>query len=220
MKQIFLIVLMFGHINFFQPLLAGAPTAVPVTLVIRQADGSPAAGETVQLIRHPEMTVYTAVTDATGRCTLTVPRGLYEVGFQATLDGVSALAVAESGLGGFGLTVGETPVTYHFTLQPDSHVYFDGAPDAAIPVPVIPNLADLHVIGGAGEATPPPLPIAPMPIAPMPKITPAAASQAPAVATAKPEPETAVTTTLVILLISLIGMALGVTGAIVSRRWR
>ncbi|MBX3061062.1 MAG: carboxypeptidase regulatory-like domain-containing protein [Anaerolineae bacterium] len=215
MKQIFLIVLILGHINFFQPLLAWTPTAVPVTLIIRQADGSPAAGETVHLIRHPEMTVYTAVTDATGRCTLTVPRGLYEVGFQATLDGVSALAVAESGLGGFGLTVGETPVTYHFTLQPDSYVYFDGAPDAAIPVPVIPHLADLHVIGGAGEATPTPLPIAPVP-----KVTTAAASQAPTVATAKPEPETAVTTTLVILLISLIGMAMGVTGAIVSRRWR
>ena len=63
---------------------------------------------------------------------------------------VSALARA---LRGFGLTVGETPIAYHFTFHTDGHVYFDSAPEAARPAPIIPTPELLH--GGiAPTATP------------------------------------------------------------------
>jgi hypothetical protein len=87
------------------------------------------------------------ITNATGQCTWYVEPGLYQLLFSRPLDEISALAVAEGGLRGLGLTVGRTAVTYHFTFHSDAYVYFDAAPDAAVPEPVIP--AETHQHGSA-----------------------------------------------------------------------
>jgi hypothetical protein len=60
------------------------------------------------------------------------------------LDDLSALAVAEGGLHGFGLTVGDGDITYRFTFHSDGRVYFDAAPESAVPSPIIPEPDDLH----------------------------------------------------------------------------
>jgi hypothetical protein len=71
-----------------------------------------------------------------------------------TLDNISALAVAESGLDHFGITVGDAGigdagigdagVAYHFVLHNDGRIYFDQTPHTALPSPIIPTLEDLH----------------------------------------------------------------------------
>jgi hypothetical protein len=61
-------------------------------------------------------------------------------------------------MAGFGITVGDAAITYSFTFQDDGHVYFDSTPDATVPSPIMPELEDLHFIGGAGAATPTALP--------------------------------------------------------------
>lgn len=158
MKQLFLIVL--NTICFFGLLPVGqvtGQTAVPVTISVRSTDGSPVVGTAVTLLSQPDYTAQTAVTDEAGQALFNLPRGLYEIQFTATLDAVSALAVAEGGLAGFGITVGDGAITYFFTFQDDGHVYFDSAPEAAVPSPIMPDLKDLHFIGGAGAATPTPL---------------------------------------------------------------
>jgi hypothetical protein len=73
-----------------------------------------------------------------------VTPGLYQVLFTRQLDDLSALALAEGGLGGFGLTVGLSDIVYHFTFHSDGRVYFDAAPDAALPSPLIPEPEDIH----------------------------------------------------------------------------
>ncbi len=153
MKHPFLIVLVFITCSFIRPERLVAQTAVPVTIAIRTADGAPAVGEEVRLIHQPSLTLETTVTDENGQTVFNVPRGLYEVAFTRQLDSVSALAVAEGGLHNFGLTVGDEAIIYHFTFQPDGRVYFDSAPVAAIPVPIVPQLADLHLMGGVGQPT-------------------------------------------------------------------
>jgi hypothetical protein len=91
-----------------------------------------------------------------------VTPGLYQVLFTRPLDDLSALAVAEGGLSGFGLTVANADITYHFTFHNDGRVYFDAAPNADVPSPIIPDPDDLHVPVLATEpypaetATPPP----------------------------------------------------------------
>jgi hypothetical protein len=135
---------------------AGAQTGnepVALSIRLRAADGSPVAGEPVTLQRLPdeEPILPACTTDAQGTCTWYVGRGLYQVLFERPLDEVSALDLAEGGLQGFGLTVGEAPIAYHFTLHNDGHVYFDAAPEAASPAPVIPTLDLLH---GGVEPTP------------------------------------------------------------------
>ena len=108
-------------------------TAVLVTISVRSADGSPVTRETVTLLSQPDYTAQTAVTDDAGQALFNLPRGLYEIQFTADLDDVSALAVAEGGMAGFGITVGDAAITYYFTFQDDGHVYFDSTPDAAAP---------------------------------------------------------------------------------------
>lgn len=117
-----------------------------VTIRLRQADGSAVVGETVVLERLPEETTVspTCVTDAGGRCRWFVGRGLYQLRFARPLDDVSALAVAEGGLRGLGITVGGADITYHFTFHSDGRVYFDAAPEAAVPEPLIPAGDSLH----------------------------------------------------------------------------
>jgi hypothetical protein len=107
---------------------------------LRWADGAAAAGETVILERLPEEEPMPCVTDAAGLCVWQVGRGLYQAIFSQPLDQISALSVAEGGLRGFGVTVGEADIAYHFTLHSDGHPYFDAAPEADTPAPIIPAL--------------------------------------------------------------------------------
>lgn len=118
-----------------------AGDTVTLTVRLRAADGKPVAGEPVVLQWLPDEDVVppSCRTNATGACTWLVARGLYQVLFARPLDGVSALALAEGGLSGFGLTVGDEAITYHFTVHDDGRVYFDAAPDAEMPVPIIPT---------------------------------------------------------------------------------
>lgn len=216
MKHLFLIVLiLIITVQATWPVRLAAQTAVPVTIVIRAADGAPVAGEAVRLIRHPSLTTETAVTNTGGRCIFHVPRGLYEVAFTPQLDALSALAVAEGGLHNFGITVGDQAITYHFTFQADGHVYFDGAPAAATPSPIQPRLQDLHFIGGAGPATPVPWPPAELSdeerqaSTPWPAVT---ATPGPAAGTA------ATSNWTPLLLILFTGITLGLAGFIAHRR--
>lgn len=128
---------------------------VTLTVRLRYSDGRAAAGEVVQLARLPEDTgkgAISCVTDETGRCAWPVTRGLYQVLFDRPLDLLTAMALADGGLRGLGVTVGEVDITYHFTFhsggpgdpRQDSHVFFDLAPEAAVPVPKIPTEAEVH----------------------------------------------------------------------------
>jgi hypothetical protein len=129
--------------------LAQEGTTVPLHIRLRAADGSAVVGERVILERFPDEEAISpdCITNATGQCTWYVEPGLYQLLFSRPLDEISALAVAEGGLRGLGLTVGRTAVTYHFTFHSDAYVYFDAAPDAAVPEPVIP--AETHQHGAA-----------------------------------------------------------------------
>jgi hypothetical protein len=151
----------------------------PLTLWLRDSQGTAVAGESLLLVGMPEELGEPAgcVTDAEGGCTWSVRRGIYQVIFSRPLDPVSALAVAEGGLRGLGVTVGDTAVAYHFTFHSDGRVYFDAAPEtaapeAAVPKPLIPTGEMLH--GGVATlvtATPAPTVVlttvpTPRPVAP------------------------------------------------------
>lgn len=120
--------------------------AVTLTVQLRATDGAPLGGETVILERLPDAAAISpeCQTNQGGLCTWQVTRGLYQVRFPAyTLDDLSALALAEGGLSGLGVTVGEEALRYAFTVQEDGHVYFDATPDAAAPTPRLPIESDL-----------------------------------------------------------------------------
>lgn len=120
--------------------------AVDLQIRLRASDGAPVVDESVILQRLPEEEDIAPQcrTDAGGACTWRVPSGLYQLRFDRPLDDVSALAAAEGGLRGLGITVGDAPITYHFTFHDDGRVYFDTAPESIVPVPFIPDLDDLH----------------------------------------------------------------------------
>jgi LPXTG-motif cell wall-anchored protein len=126
--------------------VAEADDKVQLTIRLRYSDGTAVVGETVILQRLPEEEAIlpACVTDTLGECGWRVGRGLYQVLFARPLDSISALVVAEGGLRGFGLTVGDDPITYHFTFHSDGRVYFDAAPEAAVPSPIIPSEEALH----------------------------------------------------------------------------
>ena len=121
---------------------------------LRASDGTAVVGETVILERLPEEGPVSpalrqvqgdnCITDTYGECTWTVGRGLYQVLFTRPLDDISTLAVAEGGLRGLGITVGDEDITYHFTFHSDGRVYFDAASEAAVPSPIIPEGEALH----------------------------------------------------------------------------
>ena len=124
---------------------------------LRASDGTAVVGETVILERLPEEepVILECTTDTVGECTWTVGRGLYQVLFTRPLDDISTLAVAEGGLRGLGITVGDEDITYHFTFHSDGRVYFDAASEAAVPSPIIPEGEALH----GGTAPTPVLPV-------------------------------------------------------------
>lgn len=136
---------------FFLAMLIGvaeAQTAGDTRLQIRlrTSDGTAVTGETIILEQLPEEEPVSpdCIADANGECTWYVKRGLYQVLFTRPLDDISALAVAEGGLRGFGVTVGDEDLAYHFTFHSDGRVYFDAAPEAAVPSPIIPVGDLLH----------------------------------------------------------------------------
>jgi hypothetical protein len=130
---------------------AQADETVRLEIRLRDAGGTAVTGESVILERLPEEEPMPCLTDDTGACAWQVGRGLYQVLFERPLDQVSALALAEGGLRGFGVTVGDTDIVYHFAFHSDGHAYFDGAPDAAVPAPLIPSL---HALQGGVAPTP------------------------------------------------------------------
>lgn len=123
---------------------------VSLTVRLRDSEGTAVSGERLVLEQFPEETAVLwgmdvfCSTDAQGECAWSVAPGLYQLLFTREVDEITAVAVAEGGLRGLGVTVGRFPIIYHFTFHHDGHVYFDAAPDAARPQPVIPTAADLH----------------------------------------------------------------------------
>jgi hypothetical protein len=159
------------------PIPAQAQEEVQLQIRLRYSDGTAVFGETVILERLPEEEPVpwaanddalrqaqdeACTTDAVGECAWSVTPGLYQVLFTRPLDDLSALAVAEGGLSGFGLTVGDEDIAYYFTFHSYGQVYFDAAPNADVPSPIIPDPDDLHMPAlptepyPAEAATPPP----------------------------------------------------------------
>jgi hypothetical protein len=138
---------------------------VELTVRLRAGDGTAVIGEAIVLQRLPdEEEIGPACrTDTGGACRWPVSPGLYQLLFDRPPDELSALALAEGGLRGLGITVGAAPITYHITLHSDGRVYFDGAPEAAVPRPIIPEWADL---GEERPVTPEPASVALLPIQP------------------------------------------------------
>lgn len=136
---------------FLLALLVGVATAQSggdphLTIRLRASDGTAVTGETIVLERLPEADpmLPPCTTDEQGVCTWSVERGLYQVLFTRPLDDISALAVAEGGLRGLGITVGDASITYHFTFHSDGRVYFDAASTAVVPSPIMPVGEFLH----------------------------------------------------------------------------
>lgn len=135
---------------FATPAVAGAAQergGVTVTVRVRQADGSPLAGEKIMLVRPPEDDPVPPIctTDSNGECAWFVGRGLYTLHFETVkVDPISILGPAEAGLTGLSITVGDEDITYSFAVANENHIYFDIAPDAPIPEPFIPTLEDVQ----------------------------------------------------------------------------
>ncbi len=129
-------------------LLGQPPGDAPVRLQLRlrESAGAPVVGTVVQIRRMPDglPALSACQSNAQGLCTWSVSPGLYQVSFDRPLDPVTSAAVAEGGLTGLGLTVGQEDIIYHFVFYTDGHVYFDSAPAATMPVPIIPTWDDLH----------------------------------------------------------------------------
>jgi len=166
--------LFLGFIWLAPPVLT--KEGVTLTIQLRATDGAPLVGEPVILEQLPDAAALDpqCQTDPEGLCTWLVAPGLYQVRFPAyTLDNLSALALAEGGLSGLGITVGESTIRYGFTVQADGHVYFDATPDAAAPTPRHPAETDLS--GGVvispvvGLVTKPQITITPVSLLPEPE---------------------------------------------------
>lgn len=130
----------------YEVALAQAPETVELTIQLRDADGRSQAGEPVRLLQQPDSVpvLSDCQTDALGECHWQVTPGLYELQFSTAPDALTALALAEGGLAGHGITVGETAIRYGFVQIAGGVIYFDTAPEANRPVPFIPTWADLH----------------------------------------------------------------------------
>ena len=155
-----------------------AGEGVTLTIQLRATDGTPLVDEPVILEQLPDAAALDPLcqTDPEGLCAWLVAPGLYQIRFPAyTLDDLSALALAEGGLSGLGITVGESAIRYGFTVQDDGHVYFDATPDAAAPTPRYP--AETSLSGGAfispsvGLGTEPIITITPVSLLPEPEKT-------------------------------------------------
>ena len=151
-RRIFLMLLCLGCFSIPGTTFARQFATVTLAVQLRYADGTAVANEPVTLERLPEagLMLPACRSDDAGRCSWDVTRGLYQLHFNRPLDAVSAQALAEGGLSGLGISVGDKPITYHFTFHSDGRVYFDSAPEAAVPAPMISEGELLH---GGVEAT-------------------------------------------------------------------
>lgn len=132
--------------------LGQTDASIELTIRLRAMDGAPVVNQPILLERLPDAAALPPAcrTNNNGWCTWQATSGLYQVLFPGyPLDAVSALAVAEGGLGGLGVTVGEVSIQYTFVLYADGHIYFDTTPNAAAPSPFIP------VLDGIQGGTPP-----------------------------------------------------------------
>ena len=187
---------------------AGEPPYHTLRVYLRYSDGTAVTGESITLERLPQELPMSCVTDERGRCTWQVGRGLYQVLFERPLDQISALSLAEGGLRGFGLTVGEFDIAYHFVFYGDGRAYFDAAPDALRPKPILPQFQSIQ--GGTlpfiDEA-----------------VLPAETTGQTVVANTTPEPETAAAATspsgASLLLLLGLGLLLGGGLHLLQRRW-
>ncbi len=150
---IFLICFLFIH----GATAVAAQTTTAVQIRLRKLNGTPIPQETVRIVALPDYTEQTAVTDLNGHAAFNLARGIYEVHLSASLDRVSALAVGEGGLEGFGITVGDVPITYSFVFNTDNRFYFDATPELAMGSPIIPQLEDLHFENRTKQPTATPL---------------------------------------------------------------
>jgi len=138
-----------GYLLFLLVIIAGpvfADDLIPLEIRVRDAEGNPLAGEIVRiaLSLSENSTFEPCFTNATGICGWNVNKGVYEVHWDRPMDDLSVLTSAENGLNSFGITVGDKPIAYHFVLHTDSRIYFDAAPNAAIPEPIIPTASMIH----------------------------------------------------------------------------
>ena len=126
-----------------QPIFAFSEKLVSVEVFVRDTNGAPLANEPIRIALSfsADTANRECLTDSTGRCQWEVESGIYELYWERWLDALSRQAAAENGLSTFGITVGDIPITYHFVLHSDNRIYFDAAPDAAIPDPIIPTEA-------------------------------------------------------------------------------
>ena len=93
------------------------------------------------------------VTNTNGECTWLGDADCTRCYLRGPLDTVSALAVAEGGLRGFGVTVGDSPITYHFTFHGDGRVSTSMLPGSGCTISDHPVGETLH-----GGAAPTPVP--------------------------------------------------------------
>ena len=124
-----------------------ADDVVALEIRVRDAEGNPLAGETIRiaLSLSERSGLDQCITDTTGTCHWELGKGIYEVHWDRPMDDLSILTSAENGLNSFGVTVGDEPIAYHFVLHTDSRIYFDAAPNAAIPEPIIPTINTIHL---------------------------------------------------------------------------
>jgi hypothetical protein len=190
--------------------LAQDDVDVPLQIRLRHNDGTAVIGEKVVLQQLPEEEAIKpdCISDSIGMCTWHVKRGLYQVLFDRPLDEISAVAVGEGGLLGFGVTVGDEPVAYHFTFHSDGRVYFDTTPDAAAPSPFIPSPEELH----QSEL--------PAPIPSLPEIEEATVAPAPTLTNAVEEVVSSDSTSRQFLLFIGLGLIIGAGLTLRSRSRR
>ena len=171
--------LLFLWLTLITPMAyAQASDEVTLTIQLRASDGTPLVDATIILEQLSDAAALgpACQTNQDGFCSWLVTPGLYQVWFPAySLDDLSALALAEGGLNGLGVTVGQAAIRYAFTVQADGHVYFDATPDAAAPTPRYP--AETSLSGGAfispsvGLGTEPIITITPVSLLPEPEET-------------------------------------------------
>ena len=126
-----------------------AQNTVELDIHLRDAEGQPLANEPIRIAEPfaPSSSYAVCLTNAEGMCRWGVTQGVYEVHWGQTLDALSQVASAENGLQSIGITVGQTPITYHFVLHNNDHIYFDAASASSVPQPIIPSQETLFTHG-------------------------------------------------------------------------
>ena len=132
----------------------------PIDFVIRLPDGSPASGVTVLVLDEESRTEIARCRVQGGRCAVALPPGVYPITFEGRLPdgrnvapvGVKNVAFMESGYGEYLYG----PMAFYHTrsasivgvvllgeTEADGRAgpYFDADPEAATPIPLVPDVA-------------------------------------------------------------------------------